>query len=114
MSIERRRLMLAYGAEFELTPREKGMPGAIEKSPVTRNPKRSRSVIASTANTMAAVSRRCVALEWRGCVPAATGHWSGSCHAGRMSAALMRLKSKRCRRLITGAAVCADAATGSR
>ncbi|MFC7557316.1 PLP-dependent cysteine synthase family protein [Pseudoroseomonas wenyumeiae] len=25
MSIERRRLMLAYGAEFDLTPREKGM-----------------------------------------------------------------------------------------
>ncbi|MEM9286993.1 MAG: cysteine synthase A [Pseudomonadota bacterium] len=32
MSIERRRLMLAYGAEFELTPREKGMPGAIAKA----------------------------------------------------------------------------------
>ncbi len=30
MSIERRRLMLAYGAEFALTPREKGMKGAIE------------------------------------------------------------------------------------
>jgi len=29
MSIERRRLMLAYGASFELTPREKGMKGAI-------------------------------------------------------------------------------------
>jgi len=29
MSIERRRLMLAYGASFELTPREKGMNGAI-------------------------------------------------------------------------------------
>jgi len=29
MSIERRRLMLAYGARFELTPREKGMTGAI-------------------------------------------------------------------------------------
>ena len=26
MSIERRRLMLAYGASFDLTPREKGMP----------------------------------------------------------------------------------------
>lgn len=30
MSIERRRLMLAYGASFALTPREKGMKGAIE------------------------------------------------------------------------------------
>jgi len=29
MSVERRRLMLAYGASFELTPREKGMKGAI-------------------------------------------------------------------------------------
>ncbi len=32
MSIERRRLMNLYGAEFELTPREKGMKGAIEKA----------------------------------------------------------------------------------
>ncbi len=32
MSIERRRLMLAYGATFVLTPREKGMPGAIAKA----------------------------------------------------------------------------------
>ena len=32
MSIERRRLMLAYGAEFELTPRAIGMPGAIERA----------------------------------------------------------------------------------
>ena len=32
MSIERRRLMLAYGARFELTPREKGMPGSIERA----------------------------------------------------------------------------------
>ena len=29
MSVERRSLMLAYGAKFELTPREKGMKGAI-------------------------------------------------------------------------------------
>ncbi|MEO1921780.1 MAG: cysteine synthase A [Sphingomonadaceae bacterium] len=29
MSVERRRLMLAYGAEFHLTPKEKGMKGAI-------------------------------------------------------------------------------------
>lgn len=32
MSIERRRLMAAYGAEFELTPREKGMKGAIARA----------------------------------------------------------------------------------
>ncbi|MBQ0931847.1 cysteine synthase A [Ideonella alba] len=32
MSVERRRLMLAYGASFELTPREKGMKGAIAKA----------------------------------------------------------------------------------
>ncbi len=32
MSIERRRLMLAYGASFDLTPREKGMKGAIERA----------------------------------------------------------------------------------
>jgi cysteine synthase len=31
MSVERRRLMLAYGAEFELTPREKGMKGSIAR-----------------------------------------------------------------------------------
>ena len=32
MSIERRRLMLAYGASFELTPREKGMKGCIARA----------------------------------------------------------------------------------
>ncbi|MEO5883229.1 MAG: cysteine synthase family protein, partial [Caldimonas sp.] len=32
MSVERRRLMLAYGASFELTPREKGMNGAIARA----------------------------------------------------------------------------------
>ena len=32
MSIERRRLMLAYGATFDLTPREKGMKGSIERA----------------------------------------------------------------------------------
>ncbi|MFP5412204.1 MAG: cysteine synthase A [Gammaproteobacteria bacterium] len=32
MSVERRRLMLAYGASFELTPREKGMKGAIQRA----------------------------------------------------------------------------------
>ena len=32
MSIERRRVMLAYGAEFELTPREQGMKGALARA----------------------------------------------------------------------------------
>ena len=39
MSVERRRLMLAYGATFDLTPREKGMKGAIE---------RAKEIVAST------------------------------------------------------------------
>jgi cysteine synthase A len=42
MSIERRRLMLAYGAEFELTPREKGMKGSIA---------RAQEIIAETPNS---------------------------------------------------------------
>ena len=32
MTIERRRIMAAYGAQFDLTPREKGMKGAIERA----------------------------------------------------------------------------------
>ena len=32
MSVERRRLMLAYGARFELTPRDKGMNGSIARA----------------------------------------------------------------------------------
>lgn len=32
MSIERRRVMAAYGATFELTPKEKGIRGSIEKA----------------------------------------------------------------------------------
>jgi cysteine synthase A len=42
MSIERRRLMAVYGAQFELTPREKGMKGAIEKA---------TELVASTPNS---------------------------------------------------------------
>ena len=43
MSVERRRLMLAYGAKFELTPREKGVNGAIARAQeivaeLSRNP----------------------------------------------------------------------------
>jgi len=37
MSLERRRLMLAYGATFDLTPREKGMKGAIERAQQLRD-----------------------------------------------------------------------------
>ncbi len=41
MSVERRRLMALYGASFELTPREKGMKGAIARATelVKENPK---------------------------------------------------------------------------
>ena len=42
MSVERRKLMQAYGASFELTPREKGMKGAIE---------RAKELVASTPNS---------------------------------------------------------------
>jgi cysteine synthase A len=42
MSIERRRLMLAYGASFDLTPREKGMKGSIA---------RAQEIIAETPNS---------------------------------------------------------------
>jgi cysteine synthase A len=42
MSIERRRLMLAYGATFDLTPREKGMKGSIA---------RAQEIIAETPNS---------------------------------------------------------------
>ena len=37
MSVERRRLMLAYGARFDLTPREKGMKGAIARAQELRD-----------------------------------------------------------------------------
>lgn len=42
MSIERRRLMLAYGASFDLTPREKGMKGSIA---------RAQELVAATPNS---------------------------------------------------------------
>jgi len=42
MSIERRRLMLAYGASFDLTPKEKGMKGALE---------RAAEIVAATPNS---------------------------------------------------------------
>lgn len=32
MSVERRKIMAAYGAQFDLTPREKGMKGAIDRA----------------------------------------------------------------------------------
>jgi cysteine synthase A len=41
MTVERRRLMAAYGAQFELTPREKGMKGAID---------RAKEIVAETEN----------------------------------------------------------------
>jgi cysteine synthase A len=41
-SMERRRLMSVYGASLELTPKEKGMPGAIE---------RANELLASTPNS---------------------------------------------------------------
>lgn len=37
MSIERRKIMAAYGASFELTPKEKGMKGAIAKATEMRD-----------------------------------------------------------------------------
>jgi cysteine synthase A len=42
MTVERRRIMAAYGAKFDLTPREKGMKGAIE---------RAHELVASTPNS---------------------------------------------------------------
>lgn len=37
MSVERRKIMAAYGATFELTPKEKGMKGAIAKAQELRD-----------------------------------------------------------------------------
>jgi cysteine synthase A len=41
MSIERRKIISAYGASFELTPREKGMKGAIERAKELLNTEKS-------------------------------------------------------------------------
>ena len=49
MSVERRRLMLAYGAEFELTPREKGMKGSIA---------RAQEIVAATPDSLDAAAVR--------------------------------------------------------
>jgi cysteine synthase A len=42
VSVERRKVIAAYGASFELTPKEKGMKGAIE---------RAKEILASNANS---------------------------------------------------------------
>lgn len=64
MSIERRKLMEIYGAEFDLTPREKGMKGAIERAAelVSQTPNAwSPSQFANQANVE--VHKRTTALE---------------------------------------------------
>jgi cysteine synthase A len=64
MSIERRRLMLAYGASFDLTPREKGMKGAIARAEELQGRKRpapgfrSSSKTPPTSTSMCAPRRR--------------------------------------------------------
>ena len=63
MSVERRRLMLAYGAEFDLTPREKGMKGSIARAQeiIEATPNagcRSSSKIRRTSKSTAALPRR--------------------------------------------------------
>lgn len=64
MSVERRKLMEIYGAEFDLTPREKGMKGAIERAAelVTQTPNAwSPSQFNNLANVE--VHKRTTALE---------------------------------------------------
>jgi cysteine synthase A len=51
MSIERRRLMLAYGASFDLTPREKGMKGAIARAEELARPRRPARGFRSSSKT---------------------------------------------------------------
>jgi cysteine synthase A len=59
MSIERRRLMSAYGATFELTPREKGMKGAIERAQemVDTNPKPGCPASSTTKPTFSSTAK---------------------------------------------------------
>ena len=64
MSLERRRLMLAYGATFDLTPRAKGMKGAIARAAGDRSTRppargcRSSSTTPPTSTSMSAPPRR--------------------------------------------------------
>ena len=64
MSLERRRLMLAYGASFDLTPKEKGMKGAIARAEelIAETPRtagcRSSSKIRPISKSTAAPPRR--------------------------------------------------------
>ncbi len=64
MSVERRKLMEIYGATFDLTPREKGMKGAIERAAelVTATPNSwSPSQFSNPANV--AIHEKTTALE---------------------------------------------------
>lgn len=64
MSVERRKLMEIYGATFDLTPREKGMKGAIERAAelVNQTPNAwSPSQFSNTANV--AIHQKTTALE---------------------------------------------------
>jgi cysteine synthase len=67
MSIERRRLMLAYGASFDLTPREKGMKGAIARAQELRRRRRARGSRSSsrTRPTWKCTSAPRRARSWR-------------------------------------------------
>src|SRR5439155_732014 len=64
MSVERRRLMLAYGARFVLTPREKGMNGSIAKAEAAREMARRSAreegilVGISSGATLAAIAQK--------------------------------------------------------
>lgn len=64
MSVERRKLMEIYGATFDLTPREKGMKGAIERAAelVSQTPNAwSPSQFSNPANV--AIHQKTTALE---------------------------------------------------
>ena len=64
MSLERRRLMLAYGATFDLTTKEKGMQGAVDRARelIEQNPaagcRRSSTIPPTSRFTVAPPSRR--------------------------------------------------------